>query len=132
MTKEERKERGLRLVRAGGTANGADTAGAGDNNGADTGQQGHASEARQAACAALSNLLLRGDGWVRITPTENASQVWLVYKITRGKWAQHYTAVSVAFHDWYYGVEKLAERMDDIDLGLRRPAVDRPFGGHDA
>ena len=127
MTKEERTKRGQ--VRHGKLtyAIRADVARA---IGASVGGAAEASEAetnRRVACATLSHLFMRDDGWLRAVPTADGKSLYLKWKFSRGKFAGYYVMAVVEVWQWDYGLTLLADKLEAVDMDIKKPTKDTPW-----
>ncbi len=124
MTKAERNDRGV-LARSNGSgaASGITGGGAAGNGNVVVLAQG-GDEYRRQACSSLSHLFMRTDGWLRAIPSEDGKQLFLKWKFTRGPWEQHYAMSVVPVWQWDLGIGYLLDKLEAIDLGIRKPTKD--------
>jgi hypothetical protein len=81
----------------------------------------------ECAVKALSNLLLRDDGWVRAIPDGAGKTAYLKWKFSRGQFAGSYVMVVVRPWDWEDGFRMLEAKIDNCYAGNRRPTPDRSY-----
>lgn len=79
------------------------------------------------ALEALTALLLRVDGWLRIVPHDHGKTVYFKFKFTSRQWPNHY--VMYVEHEYCYvcGLIGLLEKVHEVDLGVRKPVEDTPY-----
>lgn len=77
---------------------------------------------------ALFHLTHRGDGWLRVVPDDERQTLWLKWKFTRGKWERHYVIAKVQLERAEEGLQLLVHKLHMVDLGDKKPAVDRMYG----
>jgi hypothetical protein len=76
---------------------------------------------------ALQYLLMRGDGWVRMTATMLGENLYLKYKYTHGDYRGCYVMSVGTVDDIRELVHLLVEKVHKVDKGLLRPAKDTPY-----
>jgi hypothetical protein len=76
---------------------------------------------------ALSELLLRDDGWLRAIPDGTGKTAYLKWKFTRGKFAGTYVMVVVRPWDWQDGFRMLQAKIENCYAGNRKPTPDRSY-----
>jgi hypothetical protein len=76
---------------------------------------------------ALSNLLVRDDGWIRAIPDGEGKSAYLKWKFTRGTFAGHYVMVVVDPWDWEDGFRMLEAKIRNCYAGNRKPTRDRAY-----
>lgn len=88
-------------------------------------------ENRRRGCSALSHLLLRDDGWLRISPAGDGKTVYLKWKYSRGPWRNHYVMAVGHIWAWDIAIELLERKVAEVDQGSRVPTKDTwyPHGG---
>jgi hypothetical protein len=79
------------------------------------------------AVQALSNLLLRDDGWLRAIPDGEGKTAYLKWKFTRGQFAGTYVMVVVQPWNWEVGFRMLQGKIDNCYAGSRKPTPDRSY-----
>lgn len=72
----------------------------------------------------------RDDGWLRIVPEPEHNYVWLKWKFTEGKWANHYVMVKCWISEVNEGLETLWRKAEEVDQGDRRPTPDKYYLQH--
>lgn len=77
---------------------------------------------------ALFHLSHRDDGWLRVVPDEDNQTLWLKWKFTRGRWEKHYVMAKVQLERIEEGLQLLVHKLHMIDLGDKKPSVDRLYG----
>jgi hypothetical protein len=82
---------------------------------------------RLTSSQALYELLTRGDGWVRATATLDMKTAYLKYKYTSGTWKGHYVMAVVVCEELQRGLQLLVAKVNQVDLGILRPAKDTPY-----
>lgn len=78
---------------------------------------------------ALLSLLVRDDGWLRVTPKEDGETVYWKWKWTGGPYVNHY--VMVVYHCTQSGeaITTLARKVHAVDRGEQAPVKDHYFQG---
>lgn len=76
---------------------------------------------------ALQALILRDDGYLKFAPHEGGRTVYFKFKYVHGKWAGYYAMRVGTDFNWQYGLVLLADLVDAIDMGIKRPVKDRPY-----
>lgn len=76
---------------------------------------------------ALAQLLHRGDGWVRMVGDLDGKNLYLKYKWTGGEWRNHYVMAVVMLETLSFGLGLLLAKVQQVDIGVRRPTPDRNF-----
>lgn len=72
-------------------------------------------------------LLTRDDGWLRVVPHDDGQVQYWKWKFAHGKHRNHYVMYRVIVGDWTEGVLGLAQKLMEVDDGIRKPAYDSPF-----
>lgn len=70
---------------------------------------------------------MRDDGWLRIVPQDAGAQVYLKWKFSRGPWAGYYVMAVVETWQWDYGLALLSDKLEAVDLGVKRPTRDTAY-----
>lgn len=78
----------------------------------------------QLASFALDALLLRNDGWIRLIPAGEGKLSYYKYKYTTGPHKGKYVMYVAPYNSWAEGVLGLYEKVGEVDLGTRKPALD--------
>lgn len=78
----------------------------------------------QPGMTSLTTLLCRPDGWLRACPDGDSTLVYLKWKFTAGRWANHYVMVLVYYWQLDYGLSLLLDKIAAVDEGARRPTQD--------
>jgi hypothetical protein len=76
---------------------------------------------------ALQGLLMRGDGWVRMTATTLGETLYLKYKFTNGPHRGYYVMTVGTIDAIRELAHMLVEKVLKVDKGLLRPAKDTPY-----
>ncbi len=84
-------------------------------------------EQRAAAGPALSDLLMRDDGWLRAIPDGEGKTAYLKWKFTRGQFAGSYVMVVVQPWNWPDGFRMLETKILNCYAGIRKPTKDRDY-----
>lgn len=71
--------------------------------------------------------LNRHDGWLRIVPEDDAQACYLKWKMNTGRWPNHYVMVRCQSWQIEYGLALLQSKLEEVDLGVRRPTQDHPY-----
>jgi len=82
---------------------------------------------RSSGIAALQELLLRNDGWLRASPDGNGKVCYIKWKFTGGPYAGCYVMVVSAPWEWDTSVELLLQKIREVYYGTRRPTKDNYF-----
>lgn len=77
-----------------------------------------------AAIAALSDLLMRDDGWLRISPDGEGKVVYWKWKFTRGPHAGCYVMCVFAPWEVWQAIAEVGSKIERSYLGLHRPTKD--------
>lgn len=81
-----------------------------------------------AAIEKATALMSRPDGWLRINPDEDGKIVWVKWKFTSGRWANHYVLYKgenyPSFADLLVGIHY---KLVNVDMGQLRPSKDQYF-----
>lgn len=94
-----------------------------DNHGA---QDGTGFQARAALWTHVCALSTRDDGYLRVIPDGAGKSVYWKWKYTRGQWAGHYVMSVVSWYDPALALLLLRQKIDQVEVGLKRPAKDIP------
>jgi hypothetical protein len=130
MSRESRESRTPRHVRERGGATGTPTPNGEPITGGTVHGASGGDDNRKAACASLSYLFLRDDGWLRASPKDGKT-LYLKWKFTNGRWAQHYVMVVVDLWLWDWGVQLLEDKLNAVDAGIFRPSKDTWYNPDD-
>ncbi len=82
---------------------------------------------RSEGIAALQELLLRNDGWLRASPDGNGKVCYIKWKFTAGPHAGYYVMVVSAPWEWDSSLEVLLRKIREVYFGTRRPTKDSYF-----
>lgn len=74
----------------------------------------------------LTALSSRDDGYLRIIPDGARKAAYYKWKFTRGEWAGHYVMAVVSYYDPAMALLLVRQKIDQVELGIKRPAKDRP------
>jgi len=85
---------------------------------------------RRTATATLSYLLMREDGWLRLVPAADGKTLYIKWKFSRGKWSGRYVMAVVEVWQWDYGLTLLADKLEAVDLSIKIPTKDTPYGDY--
>lgn len=72
----------------------------------------------------LDPLVVRDDGWLRMVPDTLDDKLYFKWKFTRGRWTGYYAMSVVTLSEAKLGIELLLRKLDKIDRGEMRPALD--------
>lgn len=112
--------------RSGPTAGGSPTSGSGERSSPALGQT-TADVTVGIRGAALCELLMRDDGWLRAIPDGEGKTAYLKWKFSRGRFAGHYVMVVIHPVDYRVGFTMLWDKIEDCYTGHRRPTKDRDY-----
>lgn len=73
-------------------------------------------------------LLSRDDGWLRATGDSGGKLNYFKWKFSRGEYRGKYVMYVAPVGDWSAGILGLAEKVSEVDAGVRKPAYDT-YGG---
>lgn len=82
-----------------------------------------------AAARALLGILIRDDGWLRVTPKEDGETVYWKWKWTAGPHVNHYVMVVYHSSESSEAITRLALKIDAVDRGEQTPVKDHYFKG---
>jgi hypothetical protein len=87
----------------------------------------HLTERGEAALNAmvdLADLLMRGDGWVRMTSSLDMKTVYLKYKYNHGQWKGCYVMVVATLDQLAWAVSLLHYKLQQVERAELRPSQD--------
>jgi hypothetical protein len=87
--------------------------------------------ARRVACATLSLMLMRDDGWLRIVPSADGKTVYLKWKFIRGDHRGRYVMAVKDLWQWDEALSILAVKLQEVDEGKRKPVKDTMWDGYE-
>ncbi len=82
------------------------------------------SHSEDAASRAFQGLLERTDGWLRCIPAGEGKLSYFKWKFSDGPHKGKYVMYVAHFYNWVDGICGLAEKVEEVDRGVRRPAQD--------
>lgn len=78
----------------------------------------------EAASRAFQGFLERTDGWLRCIPAGEGKLSYFKWKFSSGQHKGKYVMYVAHFYDWVDGMCGLEEKLDEVDRGVRKPALD--------
>lgn len=69
-------------------------------------------------------ILAREDGWLRVVGGLSQKQTYWKFKFNNGQHKGFYVMYVGAASDWTRGILGLAEKLEEVDRGVRKPAYD--------
>lgn len=82
------------------------------------------SSREEAASIIFRSLLQRTDGWLRCIPCGEGKVNYFKWKFTNGPHTGKYVMYVGEYDDWAGSISGLAQKLHDVDDGIRRPAYD--------
>lgn len=83
-------------------------------------------QSREALHSHICALSTRDDGYLRVIPDGAGKSVYWKWKYTRGQWAGHYLMSVVSWYDPALALLLLRQKIDQVEVGLKKPAKDVP------
>lgn len=78
----------------------------------------------EAAAGAFLELLARDDGWLRCVPAGEGKLSYFKWKFSSGQHKGKYVMYVAGPTGWTDGILGLAEKLAEVDDGVRKPAQD--------
>ncbi len=78
----------------------------------------------QKAGQAFIDIISREDGWLRVVGGELNKQCYWKFKFSSGQHKGKYVMFVTVPGQWEEGIIGLADKLDEVDRGVRRPAQD--------
>lgn len=78
----------------------------------------------EAAACAFLELMARTDGWLRCIPAGEGKVNYFKWKFSSGEHKGKYVMYVGHGQDWTGSILGLAEKLAEVDAGVRRPALD--------
>ena len=75
----------------------------------------------------LSELMARGDGWLRMVPQLSEMVIYAKWKFTYGRWAGYYVMYRCDNFSHVEAVTGLHRKLLKVDQGEHRPVYDVPY-----